>query len=180
LPSEGLVVDASAVSLGVSSLAVVCTLAVGIWTAVINYKISRRTAFINIVTAERVKWIGKIREDLATFMGLIQYFAYSIVPIKAEKTDKAQEIISKLDNLRYLIKLQLNPEDDEKLIKSIDHIVDLTHHPNIDAFDVAISRLVTNSHLLLKSEWDKVKDEAKRGDLRKKDRVTRPTALERR
>jgi hypothetical protein len=78
-------------------LTAVLTLAVGIWTGIINYKISRRTSFINVVTAERVKWIGKIREDLATFMGLIQCFSYSIVPIKEEQTDRAQEVISKLD-----------------------------------------------------------------------------------
>ena len=73
--------------------------------------------FINTVTAERVKWIGNLRGNISAFSGLIHYFAYSIVPRKEDRTGKAEEIVRDLDNLRYLIKLQLNPTDDKEIME---------------------------------------------------------------
>ena len=128
---------------------------------------SRRTIFINTVTSERVKWIGKIRKNIANYVGLIQHFAYSLVPEMQERTDKANEIVRKIDILRYRIKLQLNPNDDKELIKLIDEIPDLTHQIDVNILRAAIDRLVAGSQSLLKNEWEKVKDEAKRGDLRR-------------
>jgi hypothetical protein len=139
-----------------------------VWNIINNYRMSRRTTYINTVTAERVKWIGKIREDISNFIGLIQYFAYSIVPDHQEKTDRAQEIIRKIDALRYLIKLQLNPTDDNDLIKLIDDIPNLTHQPDFNTLQTCINRLVIGSQSLLKKEWEKVKEEAQRGDLRQR------------
>ncbi len=169
--------DASTLSLWISLLAAVFTLAVGIWAGFINYRISRRTVFINTVTAERVKWIGNLRGNISAFSGLIHYFAYSIVPRKEDRTDKGQEIVRELDNLRYLIKLQLNPTDDKEIMESLDEIVNLTHQLNIDVCKNALDKLVAASQVLLKNEWDKVKDEAKKGDIRKEEYRKQPRVL---
>jgi hypothetical protein len=104
-------------------------------------------------------------------VGLIQYFAYSLVPEKQERTEKANEIVCKIDSLRYRIKLQLNPNDDKTLIEMIDKIPDLTHQIDVNIIRAAIDRLVAGSQSLLKNEWEKVKDEAERGDFRRRTRV---------
>jgi hypothetical protein len=43
------------------SLGIVLTAILGAWNLANNYRLSRRTAFINTVTAERVKWIERLR-----------------------------------------------------------------------------------------------------------------------
>ena len=43
-------------------IGVTVSLVIGVGNIVYNFIINRRTAFINAVTAERVKWIGKLRE----------------------------------------------------------------------------------------------------------------------
>jgi len=77
--------------------------------------------------------------------------------------------------LRYKIKLQLNPNEEESIsiIKLIDEIPSLTDRSTTDKLindelRIKLDILTSNTQVLLKKEWDKVKAESKRGDLRKK------------
>ena len=49
----------------VLGVGVLVTFILGIWNVVANWRSSRRTAFINTVTAERVKWLGTLRENIS-------------------------------------------------------------------------------------------------------------------
>ena len=49
---------------------IVVTFILGVWNIINNYRINNKTAFINTVTSERVKWIGKLRENISRFCGL--------------------------------------------------------------------------------------------------------------
>jgi hypothetical protein len=101
------------------SIGIILTFIVGIWNIVNNYRTSRRTAFINTVTSERVKWIQHLREDLSTFCGLTYTWSVS----KLEGTEEEKEIIKQIDKLRHYIRLQLNPDPNASLDRRIEELI---------------------------------------------------------
>ncbi len=143
------------------------SLILGIWNIINNGRINKRTTFINSVTAERVKWIGKLRENISTFCGLTNHWV--LTDIDSEESTK---IIKELDKLKIMIKLQVNPQEDhgKKIMELIDEIPELTNKDSetISKLNSKIDEVVSTSQSLLKEEWDKVKMEAKKGDISKK------------
>jgi hypothetical protein len=147
----------------VTDIGVILTFVLGAWNLLNNYRLSRRTAFINMVTAERVKWIDKLRDNIATFSGLIYTWQASSLASKPESLDFEKQV----DRLRHLIRLQLNPTGphDREIENLLEEIPKFTDKAKINELHKALNDLVIVSQKLLKEEWDKVKEEAKRGDL---------------
>ena len=148
-------------------LGVFVTFLLGVWNLIYNYRNSRRTSFINTVTAERIKWIATLRGNVSKFCGLTHYWVKS----QLHGTGREAEVLLQLDELRYLIRLQLNPSPkaflDRKIEKKITQIVSLcVPEPDQDKVMAAIDDLTKTSQELLKAEWDKVREESKRGDLK--------------
>jgi len=146
---------------------VVVTFLLGIWNLVYNYRNNRRTSFINTVTKERVLWIGTLRTNVSKFCGLTHNWVKSQLP----GTDREQDVLIQIDELRYLIRLQLNPSSeaslDREIEKKIKDVVDLcVPTPDQDRVTKALDSLTETTQRLLKEEWDKVREESKRGDLR--------------
>jgi hypothetical protein len=154
------------------SLGIILTFVIGVWNIVNNYRLSRRTAFINTVTAERVKWIDKLRDNISTFCGL----TYTWQASRLEGQPGEVDVLKQIDKLRHLIRLQLNPEggDDKKIEDLIARIPELTHETRVDDLKVALNELVQVSQKLLKAEWEKVKEESKRGDLKEAEHCLAP------
>lgn len=148
----------------VFSLSLIFTFLLGVWNIINNYRVARRTAFINTVTVERIKWIEKLRDNISTFCGLTHTWRSSELEGKSDEL----EMLKQLDKLRYLIRLQLNPggEYDKEIESLIAEIPDLTHETQVDRLKGKINDLIVVSQKLLKNEWDKVKEESKRGDLK--------------
>ncbi len=142
---------------------ILVTLFLGLWNLIINYRNSRKISFINTVTSERVKWIHNFRQNISDFCGLTHTWSLSGLEGKPEEL----EYITKIDNLRHLIRLQLNVHEelDQKIEQLITKIPDLTHESRINDLKEAINELIVNTQLLIKQEWDKVRAESKRGDL---------------
>jgi hypothetical protein len=142
------------------------TLLLGIGNLIYNILLSRRTAFINAVTSERVKWIGNLRENISKFVGLNHHWF-----VLRHDIDNAQkdEMTRDLRVLRYYIKLQLNPKSDaiidQKIMTLVDDIADKAAQYKIQQLTEKLDDLVSESQQLLKAEWDKVKREAQRGPL---------------
>lgn len=143
---------------------VLVTLILGVWNVVANWRSSRRTAFINTVTAERVKWLGTLRENISTFCGL----TYTWQSSKLEGKPEEHSVLLQIDKLRHLIRLQLNPGGayDKRIEELIAHIPQLTDQSKEAELKKALNELVEVSQKLLKDEWEKVKEESKRGDLK--------------
>ncbi|MBT3045023.1 MAG: hypothetical protein KME67_19365 [Candidatus Thiodiazotropha sp. (ex Codakia orbicularis)] len=146
---------------------VVVTFLLGVWNLVYNYRNSKRNSFINTVTNERVLWIGTLRANVSKFCGLTHNWAKS----QPHETDREQGMLMQIDELRYLIRLQLNPSPeaslDRAIEKKIKNVVDLcVSTPNQDKVTQALDSLTETTQKLLKEEWDKVREESKRGDLR--------------
>lgn len=144
---------------------ILVTLILGVYNAVQNYRTSRRTIFINTVTAERIKWIGKLRENISTFCGVAHYWRFSTQKGSTEELKKIEEI----DKLRHLIALQLNPKDqiDQKIQNLVGEIVSMSSgHIEVSPkkYRDNLDELIKETQELLKTEWEKVKDETRRGD----------------
>lgn len=144
---------------------ILLTFIVGAWNLFNNYKISRKTTFINTVTAERVKWIEQLRQDISSFSGLTHTWCFSELEGKPDEN----EILKEVDRLRHVIRLRLNPEGehDQKIEVLIQKIPKLTHISNREELQQALEDLTVTTQKLLKDEWEKVKKEAKEGDLEK-------------
>jgi len=135
------------------------TFFVGVFNLIITFRNVRKTAFINSVTASRIKYIQELRESISKFCGLI----YSYHSRNLELTDEEEWKLDKeADSLKFLIRLYLNPEDeywDDKIMGLIDQIILNTDKgPTED-----IKSLITLTQYLLKLEWEGAKRESEVG-----------------
>ncbi|MGZ7069118.1 MAG: hypothetical protein ACXVHT_12505, partial [Methanobacterium sp.] len=124
---------------------------------------SRKTIFINSITTSRNKWIQTIRESIAKYCALaFQMFQDNNWEEKSKKDE--------LQQLRFLIKLQLNRNDtyDELIIKKLDLIANPKNDAERQNIEVEINRLIELTQDLLKLEWEGVKEESKKGNLSKR------------
>ncbi len=142
---------------------VVGTFVLGLWNLWANLRTNKRTAFINTVTSQRIKWIEQLRQDIAAFCGLTYHWSCTDLEGKPSEADLLKEV----DRLRHVIRLRLNPKgahdrDIEALIKEIPRYTDPSRQKELND---ALERLVRVSQDLLKEEWEKVKKESKEGPL---------------
>lgn len=148
------------------SLGIILTFILSLWNVINNYRSSKRTAFINTVTTERIKWIENLRSNISSFCGLTYTWSMS----ELEGTEEEKEIIKEIDKLRHYIRLQLNPDPDALLDRKIEKLISLiptlTPQHKQEDLKTEINNLITTSQELLKEEWEKVKEESKRGDLK--------------
>ena len=147
----------------VLAVGVAVTLLLGIWNAVVNHRVSKRTTFINTVTSQRIKWIEQLRQDIGAFCGLTYHWAHTDIEGKPEEA----ELLKEVDRLRHVIRLRLNPEGehDKAIAALIEEIPRLTAPENQAKLVVALERMTHTTQLLLKEEWEKVKRESEHGPL---------------
>jgi len=137
----------------------------GLWIGIRN---SKKTIFINSVTASRIKYIQDLRNNIAEFCGL--FFRYGLLMKDDPRlsTEKLR-ILESSDKLKYLIMLYLNPEDtdwDKKIIRLIDDIrTAIDQHPT-DKID----ELINVTQYLLKLKWEEAKKESQKGILSEKEK----------
>jgi hypothetical protein len=135
----------------------------GLWVGLTN---SRRTNYINSITAARIRYIQEIRNRISELTGLAYSYNMTLFTSHslAATPEKQFEMQREFDRLKYLIKLHLNPEDtywDDKIFKLVDAIIDLKDEDPV----TKINELITITQYLLKMEWERVKLESKKGIL---------------
>jgi len=146
---------------------ILLTFLLGAWNLVSNLRNSKRTTFINTVTSERVKWIQNMRESISTLCGRTYYWVMTQDELSPEDSNAVRKDV---DRLRMLVKLQLNPKGtlDNELIRLVEEIPKVTHKLHETQLKSLLDEIVRKSQLLLKEEWDKVRDESIHGDLRRR------------
>jgi hypothetical protein len=144
-------------------LGVAATFMLGIANLIYNLRASKRSAFVNTVTTERIKWISKVRENISKLIALCVKWTYNRPP---DMADLQQE----MEQLTLEIRLQLNPKDpeDKEIERLLDRLPSWRQSMSDEEFHTLQKEITTSTQALLKREWDKVKDEAVNGDLRYK------------
>jgi hypothetical protein len=66
--------------------------------------VGARTAFINTLTSQRIKWIDELRQDISSFSGFTHTWCFTALEGKPQEYDVLKEI----DRLRHVIRLRLN------------------------------------------------------------------------
>jgi hypothetical protein len=143
-------------------IGVAVTFVLGMFNLWHSYVSSRRTAFVNVVTAERIKWIQKVRENIALLCTLSEQW------VRHPNGSNLAELSERLERLKNEVRLQLNPEDaeDQDLERFVLRLPSWTNAITPEDFDTLETLIVGATKRMLKREWDKVKDEAQKGDLR--------------
>jgi hypothetical protein len=129
-----------------------------IFAAFSAFVTGRRSVYISSVTAERSKWIDKLRSNIADLLQLCAAInnEQKNMPAYDEKRNKA-------DGLIAIISLQLNPLDEDGIDKNlIAHLRILVDAAQKDSgFRTEEAKFVRHSQFMLKEEWEKVKSEAR-------------------
>jgi hypothetical protein len=146
----------------VTLISIGLTFFVGVFNLIITFRNVRKTAFINSVTASRIKYIQDLRESISKFSGLA--YSYYNRAFKL-KYSELWELHKEADKLRYLIRLYLNPLEDEfwdkRILELIDEIVLKSDKDPTEP----INGLIIITQYLLKLEWEGAKLESEKGIL---------------
>ncbi|MBI1307085.1 MAG: hypothetical protein GC181_10825 [Bacteroidetes bacterium] len=81
------------------------TFIVGVFNLIITFRNVRKTAFINSVTASRIKYIQDLRESISRFCALV--YSYNNGIYKLEK-EEVWALHNEANTLKFLIRLYLN------------------------------------------------------------------------
>lgn len=142
------------------------TLLLGVANLYFTLRAGKRTAFINTVTTERVKWIAKVRQNISNLCALCDQWM-------SHRTQEATpELQRQIEQLKNEVRLQLNPKDseDQEIERLLARLPTWTQSMAPEAYWKLQAALVAATQTMLKREWDKVKDESIHGDLRKTSR----------
>ncbi len=115
----------------------------------------------------RQSWIDSLRNDISDLTSLLSVIL-SVIRIKEHNGESEQKIIEhmitkdsdfiKMESLATRVKLRLNPKEHKKLFSLICKITDDDNSfRNKEEADDIISKIVSESQIILKSEWKRVK-----------------------
>lgn len=138
-------------------------------SAFVAFITGRRSVYISSVTAERSKWIDKLRGNIAELVGVCSAI-HLHVPINNDHISRTAdekkvdlERRHQADRLIALITLQLNPNEksgiDKNIISHMEKLVDAAEKLG-DGYRSEERKFVRHCQFLLKEEWEKVKSEA--------------------
>lgn len=119
----------------------------------------------SVVSANRQTWINRLRDELATLVGIVHHLpsAHANGSVSA---DAAITEYGRFVEKFQVIKLLINPKEtdhqelirliesaDKKIIESINN-----NQANASEFEAAGQRIVVQSQIVLKREWERVKN----------------------
>jgi hypothetical protein len=146
---------------GVATAAIVaaCIAAlVSLIVAAFTWRTANHTMYLNAVTAERSKWIGKLRENIAKLLGVCGAIHLALPDASSPE---ARALREKADRLMALIQMQLNPNNqvDANIIALLPRLVKASQNVQGD-YRALEKAVIMHAQCLLKEEWEKVKLES--------------------
>ena len=123
---------------------------------------SRKTTFINAVTTARLKYIDNLRNYVSEFCGLVLHTANATFDEKEVKLFN-----EKIDQLRFIIKLNLNRKDyfDKIFLEQLESIPNFPDPTKKDEHINAVKKLTNYSQDIFTLEWAGIKLESSKGNL---------------
>jgi hypothetical protein len=162
---------------------------VSIFAAAVNSKTAKKVGtinagelekrrFIDTVSTERIKWINEVRDKFAQYNKIVFIMGKETAVIKLTRQEgkgykESLDLNKSYDELIYyenLIDLFLNPiEKETKVIKKHmkmlrDNITEYKRNFDPDEFENAFENLLYAQQVILKAEWKRLKEEAKKGE----------------
>jgi len=128
----------------------------------VSYVIAGRNVYINSITAERSKWIEKLRTNIAAYSAAIAHTKLRSVGAQENQAVLLREKLEQVNDLAALIQLQLNPRGkiDRNILKIVETIC-VRSTTSVKLIQRADDLLISHAQWLLKAEWEKVKYEAR-------------------
>lgn len=119
----------------------------------------------SVVSTNRQTWINRLRDELATLVGIVHHLP-SAHANKSVSTDEAVAEYGKFVEKIQVIKLLINPKEADhqelvRLIESADKkIIESINNKRASAseFEAVGQRIVAQSQIILKREWERVKN----------------------
>jgi hypothetical protein len=144
-------------------LGVIASFLLGLINLYFNHRIAKRTQFINTVTSERVKWIAKVRESISNLCSLCDQWMIHLTQASTP------ELQSEIERMKNEIRLMLNPNDieDQDIERLISRLPSWNTSMAPEEYLKLQATLISATQVMLKREWDKVKDETLDGNFRK-------------
>ena len=151
----------------ITLLGIIATFIVALINLIYVVTNSRKTAFVNTVTASRLKWIDSLRDKVSAFIAItVRILNPESAPNEGQNMSA---LLRERDTLMHQIILHLNPHDseDQAIQLLVSQVVGLTSNagytPELQKLLVDL-RNATQAYL--KKEWTRVKRESKSGEQR--------------
>lgn len=102
---SGYIVSTEKKALNGTILAAIITATIGILTLLYTRRNNNKTLFVNNITAERVKWMGQLKEYIAEFISLVSF--YNEKPVLEDRKEIG-DFLDKVIHAKSKIQLHLN------------------------------------------------------------------------
>src|SRR5689334_24864827 len=109
----------------ITLLGIIATFIVAFINLIYMISNSRKTAFVNTVTASRLKWIDSLRDKVSAFISVTVRILNPEMATRAPQDEHT--LLRERDTLMHQIILHLNPNDaeDQAIRRSVELVVEL-------------------------------------------------------
>lgn len=121
----------------------------------------RKKTFVATVTAQRIKWIGKVRANIARIFSLFEVCAATPAYENSPRQRAIEELV-----LKTRLQLNIGDPEDERLNELLKQLPIWDSPISREQFAGLKDEILFTTQVMLKREWEKVKDESLYGDLR--------------
>ncbi|AVH33443.1 hypothetical protein AL475_16125 [Vibrio fluvialis] len=131
----------------------------------VSIVVAKKQINASVVSTNRQTWINRLRDELATLVGIVHHLPNAHANGSVSTNDAIAEY-GRFAEKFQVIKLLINPKEtdhqelirlidsaDKKLIESINK-----KQANASEFEAAGQRIVAQSQIVLKREWERVKN----------------------
>ncbi|MCG6410112.1 hypothetical protein K6U17_12825 [Vibrio fluvialis] len=131
----------------------------------VSIVVAKKQINASVVSTNRHTWINRLRDELATLVGIVHHLPNAHANGSVSTNDAIAEY-GRFAEKFQVIKLLINPKEtdhqelirliesaDKKLIESINK-----KQANASEFEAAGQRIVAQSQIVLKREWERVKN----------------------
>jgi hypothetical protein len=129
--------------------------------ALVDWLTTSRSKYVDVIAAERIKWVRELRVDLSGFLTDLDEVGFQCRQ-KTLNKDAANKSLDEVNKHLSMIQLKLNYGDelDRNLLYTLTRTAYVARTGTLEEYSEHKSTLVRFCSLLLKEEWEKAKRES--------------------